>query len=158
MGIRCTLFIVKTTNTLTHKETTMIKLKNLMTEDKQFQTYNLFLDDEREPNECTWMNDSRYTNFKWVVVRSHDEFVRTLTGRFNRNEVPELVSFDHDLADVGGKVDEKTGDDSAKFLVQWCIDNSINLPECLVHTMNPIGRERIKQAIKDYNRFQTLNK
>jgi hypothetical protein len=136
----------------------MIKLKNLMTEDKQFQTYNLFLDDEREPNECTWMNDSRYTNFKWVVVRSHDEFVRTLTGRFNRNEVPELVSFDHDLADVGGKVDEKTGDDSAKFLVQWCIDNSINLPECLVHTMNPIGRERIKQAIKDYNRFQTLNK
>jgi hypothetical protein len=129
-----------------------------MTEDKQFQTYNLFLDDERQPNECTWMNDSRYTNFKWVVVRSHDEFVRTLSDRFKQNEVPELVSFDHDLADGGGKVDEKTGDDSAKFLVQWCIDNSINLPECLVHTMNPIGRERIKQAIKDYNRFQTLNK
>jgi hypothetical protein len=136
----------------------MIKLKKLMTEDKQFQTYNLFLDDEREPNECTWMNDSRYTNLKWVVVRSHDEFVRTLSDRFNRNEVPELVSFDHDLADVGGIVREKTGNDSAKFLVQWCIDNSINLPECLVHTMNPIGRERIKQAIKDYNRFQTLNK
>jgi hypothetical protein len=136
----------------------MIKLKQLMTEDKQFQTYNLFLDDERQPNECTWMNDSRYTNLKWVVVRSHDEFVRTLSDRFKQNEVPELVSFDHDLADVGGKVDEKTGNDSAKFLVQWCIDNSINLPECLVYSKNPIGRERIKQTINDYNRFQTLNK
>lgn len=136
----------------------MIKLKQLMNEDKRFQTYNLFLDDERQPNECTWMNDSRYTNLKWVVVRSHDEFVRTLSDRFKQNEVPELVSFDHDLADVGGKVDEKTGNDSAKFLVQWCIDNSINLPECLVHSKNPIGRERIKQTIKDYTRFQTLNK
>jgi hypothetical protein len=135
----------------------MIKLKNLMTEDKQFETYNLFLDDEREPKDCTWMNDSRYTNFKWVVVRSHDEFVRTLTDRFNRNEVPELVSFDHDLADVGSNAREKTGNDSAKFLVQWCIDNSINLPECLVHSKNPIGKERIKQTINDYNRFQTRN-
>ena len=135
----------------------MIKLKKLMTENK-VQTYNLFLDDMREPNECTWMNDSRYTNLEWVVVRSHDEFVRTLSDRFKKNEVPELVSFDHDLADNGGKAGEKTGYDSAKFLVQWCIDNSVSLPECLVHSKNPIGRERVRQAVNDYKRFQSINK
>lgn len=135
-----------------------------------FETYNLFLDDIRDPMEClAYTNEPRYGTREWVVVRTHDEFVQTVVNKWANGEFPELVSFDHDLADehydptmyhgvdnynqVAESFKEKTGLDSANFFVQWCIDQSIQLPECLVHSMNPAGRERIKQSIHDYDRF-----
>jgi hypothetical protein len=135
------------------------------------KTYSLFLDDIREPREClTYLHDPRYGTREWVVARTHDEFVSTILSRWAEGEFPELVSFDHDLADehydpamyhgVDAYNDkaiefkEKTGLDSAKFFVQFCIDVSIELPECLVHSMNPAGRERIRQTLFDYERYQ----
>ena len=65
-----------------------------------FETYNLFLDDIREPREClSYTNEPRYGTREWVVVRTHDEFVQTVVNRWANGEFPELVSFDHDLAD-----------------------------------------------------------
>jgi hypothetical protein len=135
-----------------------------------FETYSLFLDDIRDPREClTYLHDPRYGTREWVVARTHDEFVGALLSRWSEGKFPELVSFDHDLADehydpsmyhgdsnyaeVSDKFKEKTGLDSAKFFVQFCIDQSIELPECLVHSMNPVGRERIKQTLNDYKKF-----
>lgn len=114
------------------------------------KTYNLFLDDLREPRYCSVDGgDDRYRELEWVVVRSHYDFMQTIIDRFNQNEIPDIVSFDHDLANG----DDKTGNDSAKFLVQWCVDNSIDLPECLVHSMNPIGAKRIRETINDYKKI-----
>ena len=136
-----------------------------------YETYNLFLDDVRQPTDClSYTHEPRYGTREWVVVRSHDEFINEFLYRWSLDQFPELVSFDHDLADehydpamyhseenyneLAEKFTEKTGLDSAKFFVQFCIDQSIELPECLVHSMNPVGKEKIKQTIHDYDRFQ----
>lgn len=135
-----------------------------------FKTYNLFLDDVRMPNDClTYIQEPRYSTRKWVIVRSYDEFVQVLLNRWSDGEFPELVSFDHDLADehydpamyhgeeaynnAELKFTEKTGNECAKFFVDFCIQQSIELPECLVHSMNPIGRDKIKNTLKDYARY-----
>lgn len=135
-----------------------------------FKTYNLFLDDFRNPTDClTYLHEPRYGTREWVVVRSHDEFVNEVLYRWGNGEFPELVSFDHDLADehydpsmyhgtenyneVAERFVEKTGLDSAKFFVDFCIQVSIQLPECLVHSMNPAGKDRIKETLKDYARY-----
>lgn len=135
-----------------------------------FRPYNLFLDDVRFLDECSYMNDPRYTTRNWIIVRSYDQFVSELQRRWEMGQFPELVSFDHDLADEhyhGSMFDsasayneaaqnfrEKTGNDAAKFLVQFCIDHLIDLPECLVHSMNPVGRTNIKNTLLDWNRYQ----
>jgi hypothetical protein len=137
-----------------------------------FKPYSLFLDDIREPNEClTYLHEPRYGTRKWVVVRSHAEFVQLVVDKWNDGQFPELVSFDHDLADehydptMYHGVDaynaksvnfkEETGNETARWFVQFCIDQSIELPECLVHSMNPSGKERIKQTLKDYDRYMS---
>jgi hypothetical protein len=135
------------------------------------KTYNLFLDDVRVPTDCVnYMRNADYTNLDWVIVRSHEEFVNEVEDRFRKGEFPNIVSFDHDLADehydpkmyhgdeayneASVNFREKTGLDSAKWFVQFCIDFDLQLPPCLVHSMNPVGANRIKQTLLDYERFK----
>jgi len=135
-----------------------------------FKTYNLFLDDIRQPKDClTYTHEPRYGTREWEVVRSHDEFISNVTRNWAEGKFPELVSFDHDLADEhydpamyhgveaynakSVKFDTPTGNETAKWFVQFCIDQSIELPECLVHSMNPAGKQRIKSTLQDYERY-----
>lgn len=132
-------------------------------------TYNLFLDDERNPRDVTWVAIPRV---QYEVVRNFDQFVRIVTS-FG---LPEFVTFDHDLADEHYRhmltdnslnrhtafVDdefgglnvtfdygaEKTGFDCAKWLVDFCIDRGLKFPNYEVHSMNPVGAERIRQYIE----------
>ncbi len=109
----------------------------------QSKTYNLFLDDEREPQRVTFFwGDDRYTDLEWVVVRSHRAFVQEILDRFKQGQVPSLVSFDYCLGTT-----ENTGLDSAVFLNGWCKENSFDLPECLVHSMHISGRDEIWREI-----------
>jgi hypothetical protein len=134
------------------------------------RNYNLFLDDVRMPVDCfPYMHNSDYLNLPWVIVRSHAEFVKEIEDRFDKGEFPALVSFDHDLADehydpsmyhgvqkyeeAYVRFEAPTGRSSAEFLVQFCIDKDITMPPCLIHSMNPAGKERIKQTLLDYERF-----
>lgn len=130
-------------------------------------SYYLFLDDERFPGDVTWCN---LPSAKYSVVRNFSEFVRHIVS-FG---VPEFVSFDHDLADehymIGVRdaqlnstgqlmfrvaddivdVDygaEKTGYDCAKWLVDFCEQRQVKFPEFIVHSMNPVGKERIAKYI-----------
>jgi hypothetical protein len=116
----------------------------------------LFLDDVRQVKDaCNYMpNPKVYWEDGWDIVRSYSEFVDYI----KKNTLPELVSFDHDLADVHYEVDfndwidftadqlgvEETGLDCAKFLVEYCEENSLKLPEYLVHSANPVGRSNIR--------------
>lgn len=128
-------------------------------------TYHMFLDDERIPSQVTWVDIPRDRPYE--VVRNFDEFVCSI----ETHGVPKFVSFDHDLADEHYAVmlkeveakftlfvnddqgglnvsfdygKEKTGYDCAKWLVEYCQDNSINFPDYQVHSMNPVGSERIR--------------
>lgn len=92
---------------------------------------------------------------EWEVVKSYEEFVKII----EKKGIPEIVSFDHDLADehyIGGDLDiidrteftEKTGYDCAVWLKQYCLENDKELPEIFIHSMNPVGTENIKRIFK----------
>ena len=122
----------------------------------------LFLDDIRQPKDaCHLVQDwaRLYFNDEWDVVKTHRDFVIWV----KKNGVPTHVSFDHDLADIHYDIDfndwdvytaeqlgvEETGLDSAKFLVTYCDDNGLKLPEYQVHSANPVGRRNIKAYLEN---------
>lgn len=109
-------------------------------------SYALFLDDERTINDVTWLAFPEHN--RWSVVRTMDDFIRTIYT-FG---VPAFITFDHDLADqdyVRGISDsEKTGYSCAKWLVDFCYDRGLKFPGYEVHSMNPIGRKRIRDYIE----------
>lgn len=130
--------------------------------------YNLFLDDIRIPSDCsTYINDKRYTELEWDIVRSYDEFTKHIEEMYNAGAFPRLVSFDHDLDHehydpsmfVSLEAYENaykgftipTGRKAAEYLVNFCREKQIAIPECLVHTMNPAGEIRILNTLNRIN-------
>lgn len=129
-------------------------------------SYKLFLDDVRNVLDCVHYMHKRigplnpiYLEEDWVVVRNYNEFVKTIEEK----GVPELISFDHDLAHehyapeehwdnydtwvVAQNFREKTGHDAAKWLVDYCKQFNVPLPKCVIHSMNPVGCENIKRVL-----------
>lgn len=123
--------------------------------------YYLFLDDDRKPEDVTWVKLPLYN---WTIVRSYKEFVEIIT----KNGLPKFITFDHDLADEHYKhgrvseytkfdydqVKEKTGFHAAKWLVEYCLDKNLPLPDFAVHTKNPCGEENIKSLLYSFRDFQ----
>jgi len=130
-------------------------------------SYKLFLDDVREPKNVKWgdFEDKFFPLTNILVVRNYHDFCKTIMDK----GVPEKVSFDHDLADehyqayVSGRVlytgedkfydsvKEKTGYHCAQFLFEYCLHHRLKLPEIHVHSMNPVGSEKIKNLFDSYN-------
>lgn len=135
--------------------------------------YCLFLDDERNLSDVTWVEmPSKITN-DWKVVRNFEQFTTCIASY----GLPKFVAFDHDLADYHYKVmmeevearkftafvpdeegglnltfdygPEKTGYDCAKWLVDYCDRYGMSFPEYVVHSLNPIGGERINKYIEN---------
>lgn len=116
-------------------------------------SYYLFLDDIRaHPDICSWIVLPKV--FHWDIVRNYQQFV----DHVNNNGIPKFVTFDHDLCDEhyqaydSGEQDygnEKTGYECAKFLVEYCVENVYKFPEYAVHSMNPVGKERIIKYIEN---------
>jgi len=140
----------------------MIKWKREMQE-----SYNLYLDDIREPKQSyKKTGDNRYIDLKWRVVKCYSEFVETIV----LNGIPNIVSFDHDLGeehinyyfDNGGRENppdplkghftEKTGYDCAKWLVEYCSENGLPMPEYLIHSANPVGSQNIRFILENYTK------
>jgi hypothetical protein len=109
---------------------------------------NLFLDDLRTI-------DMVYPNYNpkdWNIATDYFEFVK-LIQKFG---LPNFISFDHDLGlkSVDANGDEKTGYDCAKWLVDYCLDNNLNLPKWQVHSANPVGRANISAYLNNFDRFK----
>lgn len=132
---------------------------------------NLILDDERDVigvAHCV-LNPNMYLNADWDIVKSYDEFVEYIL----KNGLPNIISYDHDLAgehyangashedDEGRRyqgfnydiVKEKTGYHAVLWLIDYCIENKVKMPESYAHSMNPYGRMKIRSAIDQYNRM-----
>lgn len=116
--------------------------------------YNLFLDDFREPEEAFNYSLNQVYLLGWEIVRDYDEFVK----KINECGLPEIVSFDHDLADAHYEVHlpydqykEKTGYHCAQYLIEYCIANKLSLPKTiLIHSMNFGGTQNIKSLFTSY--------
>lgn len=119
-----------------------------------------YLDDTRTPTETI-------PGYKpWNVVRNYDEFVKWIT----KHGIPDLISFDHDLADehmndyykqllaVGYQhpdyesFKEKTGLDCAKFVAEYCQRMGVKLNYCCVHSHNPVGAANIQSYINGFKK------
>lgn len=122
------------------------------------EKYYIFLDDIRSPRDVKWV---QLPLVPWTIVRDYKEFRTTIWNK----GIPEFVAYDHDLADShygsmnhGGAIDydnltEKTGYDCAKFLCNECMKANVKHPEFVVHSMNPVGADNIRQYIKQFNRL-----
>lgn len=133
-------------------------------------SYKLFLDDTRIPCHCvTYMHvrigpqNPIYLEKDWVICRNIGCFIATIKDM----GMPDLISFDHDLSeahygipfedwrssDVGEMYDD-TGYDCAVWLTEYCLDNHLQLPEFIVHSMNPVGVEKILALLNSFKRTQ----
>ena len=136
----------------------------------------LWLDDIRDPespmeNGSTWAEsfspiDSPYS-IHWV--KSHHEFVEWIIF----NGLPDAICFDHDLgmevalqARENGmskresrklKQKELTGMDCARWLVEYCLDNQLQLPLYNIQSANPVGKENIDGLLKSFIKYQNNN-
>lgn len=124
-------------------------------------SYYLFLDDIRELKDVTWMP---IPEGEWAIVRDYQAFVRMI----ERKGMPAFISFDHDLGlehmhdylTVGhltgklayDKYKEKTGMDCAKWLVNYCLDKSLKLPDYQVHSMNHVGKANIISLLENFKK------
>jgi|GEM_PF-175675 len=132
----------------------------------------LWLDDIRNP---FLNNENKVPNVKgkliWVL--NYEQFVEWIT-KFG---MPDIISFDHDLADEHYTPEqywsdyqaskeyqeaqsyvEKTGYDCAKWLVDYCMDNDLDLPIYFIHSANPVGADNIKGLLDNYNKFRNENR
>ena len=122
----------------------------------------LWLDDIRNP----FIDEEKRVpigNDKWNInwVLNYEQFVQWI----EIYGLPDAISFDHDLADEhytpeyfwddyeeskkfqewrGKTYQEKTGMDCAKWLVDFCMDNKVELPKFYVHSANPVGADNIR--------------
>lgn len=104
---------------------------------------------------------------EWKIVRNYDQFVDYI----KKNGIPDLISFDHDLAEEHMKdyfdqmlnmgcqfpkyesFKEKTGLDCARWLIEeYCQPNNLLLKTCSVHSHNPVGATNIQSYINGFKK------
>lgn len=122
--------------------------------------YNLFLDDYRKPSDAGGYVAPRYRHLYydllWHTVRNYDQFVSTI----ERRGLPDLVSFDHDLADehyapTGISYDdfvEKTGYHCMQWMIDYITKEKLQCPKVLVHSLNPVGGESIEILWRNFKK------
>ncbi|WP_445956548.1 cyclic-phosphate processing receiver domain-containing protein [Yeosuana sp.] len=125
----------------------------------------LWLDDLRNPYiDLEGLVPKEKGIVEWVL--NYEQFVQWI----EKYGLPDIISFDHDLSDNQytprenckdyhqisdephniQNYQEKTGMDCAKWLVDYCLDNDVKLPEFYVHSANPVGAENIKCLLDNY--------
>lgn len=122
-------------------------------------SYNLFLDDERLPHNVTWAYMPTHVDWEWVIVRNYDEFVKCI----QENGLPNFVTFDHDLAlehykeghaglpPLYDQYKERTGYHCAEWMLHYCLDRNLELPEWSVHSMSVVGKANIVRMLNKEN-------
>lgn len=124
----------------------------------------LFLDDIRNPyNVYGYTNQIIYCR-PWDVVRDYESFVTYIKN----NGIPNTISFDHDLGDSHysyqnttipyDEFNEKTGYHCAQWLINYCIDNNLDIPQrVLIHSMNGVGSKNIQSLFESYKKIYVSN-
>ncbi len=118
----------------------------------------LFLDDVRQPNDAfKYHKDYVYLEDDWAVVKTYEEFVEYLSN----NDIPEVISFDHDLCEehyVYKSSDKipysefkvETGYHCLLWLILYCETKELALPEIHIHTMNRAGYDNLSNLLIAY--------
>ena len=112
----------------------------------------IFLDDERYPEDVTWINYPEYD--KVVIVRDSVNFKKNF-HLYMMKETNSLVevSFDHDIQDFFFD-EETTGYDLLKWMVDYCFEWGYDIPECYFHTQNNVGKRNMESYYINAVKFQ----
>jgi hypothetical protein len=125
----------------------------------------LWLDDIRNPFVYDWLlqyaPEFAYGDGETIWVKNYNQFVEWI----NTNGLPDLICFDHDLSDITEILnsnlvlasdwgEEKTGYDCAKWLVEYCMDNQLDLPQWRIQSANPVGKQNINGLLSNYKNFK----
>lgn len=90
-----------------------------------------------------WLDDLRAPPDGWSWAKTVQEAEDLLAKTEKDEEIS--ISFDHDLG-----YQEKTGYDLAKFIeYQTALGREWNVVHWQVHSMNPVGAEKIIQAMRN---------
>ena len=98
----------------------------------------LFLDDERNPEDVTWI--TLYEG-PYEIVRTQDEFIAWVS----QHGIPDVISFDNDLGTGFGE-----GRDCAKWMCEAVMDGDIAFNPRMrftVHSKNVVAAEWITQYL-----------
>tara|TARA_R110000822_G_scaffold142821_2_gene280951 strand:+ start:924 stop:1319 length:396 start_codon:yes stop_codon:yes gene_type:complete len=128
--------------------------------------YKLFLDDVRVPYDVFNMiiNPIYENNEDWDIVKDYNSFISYI----KENGIPKFISYDHDLSfdhylgeNQEGDIDydnmeEKTGYDCAKWLVQYCLESNLTIPDYYVHSANPVGKKNIEMYLENAKKHYGL--
>lgn len=133
-----------------------------------FKPKMLFLDDKRIPTDVYSYkeNASFLYDLKWDIVRNYDEFSNYLT----LNNIPDIVSFDHDLHEEHYTPSEywddyneseayqlkakqnyevPTGETCALLLKNAFNKNGVEPLKLLFHSQNPVGVNWMKKVFEN---------
>lgn len=117
----------------------------------------IFLDDYRRPSDIFNLSiDFDYQDDNtWLIIKSYDEFITHVIN----NDLPELISFDHDLSqehylpehqtNINYKDIQKTGYHALKWLIDYCKQKNFSIPICKVHSQNNIGKRNMLNLIEE---------
>lgn len=146
-------------------------MKNILKFDEMTTKTLLWLDDIRDPNTGNWLDYSPIQKpYDVIWVKSYKEFVDWI----KINGLPTAICFDHDLGMIVTlaarekgmskrksrelKKYEMSGYDCAKWLVEYCIDNDLDVPLYNIQSANPVGKENIDMLFKNYSNFRNKNR
>lgn len=107
----------------------------------------LFLDDERNPEDVTWITYP--DNIEWYCLTRMNDFMFCIM----ESDDVDYISFDHDLQDFDLYGGENTGYDCLKWLLNYCIDNNKNIPMCFFHSQNVVGKENMQSYYNNFIKF-----
>jgi len=138
----------------------------------------LWLDDIRNPVSKEWAElISSYYSPEYpdpitpaiYWVKNYDEFIAWI----DYHGLPHHIFFDHDLGESHYAPSEvwesrelyekwerenirvgKTGFDCAEWLIHYCADNGLKLPNYSSHSANIYGRENILGLLSSFEKFQ----
>lgn len=116
----------------------------------------IFLDDERNFEDVTWIQYPEYENV--IIVRNSRQFIDVVNINFYNIDNIDF-SFDHDIMDFD-KDKEHTGYTCLQWLCDYIIDehidsisNIINSISVYAHTKNPVGKQNIELYYENFKNF-----
>lgn len=104
----------------------------------------LWLDDIRDPEKFSIKYGIENDEIIWV--KNYYDFIDWI----NTNGLPGTIALDHDLGDVSEN--EKTGYSAAKWLVEYCLDNKLQLPKWIILSANTVGAENINCLLNNFKK------
>lgn len=125
----------------------------------------IWLDDKRDPyeNKEGLVPEIIIEKFDIIWIKTANEFFNYILKVINKTvKQPDIIFFDHDLSEdhyvpkeywvdyniskeyqLNNPSKNPTGEDCLSFLINNYKENNIKLPKCVVHSANPVGKNKI---------------